>query len=430
MRTIITILIFSLFICILNPALCSPVVPQADTSFNENKISIYFFRGEGCPHCKNEERFLEVMKAEYPQLEINSYEVWYNEANREFLQKMTTAAGIKLTGVPVTFIDKKVFVGFSENIGQEINGIIRYCMGNPCISPLDILNKKPDQKEEQTISLPFLGRLDTSKISLPLMTIILGGLDSFNPCAFFVLFFLLSLLIYTRSRKKMLLIGGIFIFFSGLIYFLFMAAWLNFFILAGNIVIITAIAGIIALAVAGINIKDYFFFSKGVSLSIPEDAKPKLFERMRNLIKSTSIPSMIAGTVVLAIAANTYELLCTAGFPMVFTRILTLHKLTSAQYYLYLLLYNIIYVIPLFIIVLIFSVTLGAKKLTEWQGRKLKLLSGLMMLLLGLVLIIKPALLNNVFVAFGLLASVLVIFTAIIFLTRRYLPNIINGGKD
>ena len=165
-------------------------------------------------------------------------------------------------------------------------------------------------------------------------------------------------------------------------------------------------------------------------MSIPEDAKPKLFERIRNLIKSTSIPSMIAGTVILAIAANTYELLCTAGFPMVFTRILTLHKLTSAQYYLYLLLYNIIYVVPLFIIVLIFSVTLGAKKLSEWQGRKLKLLSGLMMLLLGLVLIIKPALLNNVFVAFGLLASVLVIFTAIIFLTRRYIPNIINGGKD
>ena len=229
MRTIITIFIFSLFICIFNPAFSSPVVSQDDTSFNENKIIIYFFRGEGCPHCKNEERFFEVIKLRYPQLEINSYEVWYNEANREFLKKMTTAAGIKLTGVPVTFIDKKVFVGFSENIGQEINEIIRYCMGSPCRSPLDILNKRPEQEEQQTISLPFLGNLDTSKISLPLMTIILGGLDSFNPCAFFVLFFLLNLLIYTRSRKKMLLIGSIFIFFSGLIYFLFMAAWLNFF---------------------------------------------------------------------------------------------------------------------------------------------------------------------------------------------------------
>ncbi|MBI4699028.1 MAG: hypothetical protein HY758_09040 [Nitrospirae bacterium] len=197
--------------------------------------------------------------------------------------------------------------------------------------------------------------------------------------------------------------------------------------LAGNIVIITAIAGIIALAVAGINIKDYLNFLKGVSLSIPEEAKPKLFKRMRNLLKSTSVPSMIAGTVALAIAANTYELFCTAGFPMVFTRILTLQELTSAQYYLYLLLYNIVYVIPLSIIVLIFSVTLGAKKLTEWQGRKLKLLSGLMMLFLGLVLIIKPALLNNVFVAFGMLGLVLVIFSVIIFLTRKYLPNIING---
>jgi hypothetical protein len=176
--------------------------------------------------------------------------------------------------------------------------------------------------------------------------------------------------------------------------------------------------------VALINIKDFFFFSKGVSLSIPEKAKPKLFERMRNLIKSTSVASMIAGTVVLAIAANAYELLCTAGFPMVFTRILTLQKLSTAGYYLYLLLYNCIYVLPLASIVVIFTVTLGARKLSEWQGRRLKLLSGLMMFCLGLILLIDPALLNNILMSAGLLAAVLMIFSFIVFVTVKIRPQI------
>jgi hypothetical protein len=218
----------------------------------------------------------------------------------------------------------------------------------------------------------------------------------------------------------MFLIGGVFVFFSGFIYFLFMAAWLNLFLLLGHLVIITRIAGAIALIIAVINIKDFFFFQKGISLSISEKAKPKLFERMRNLLKSPSSASMITGTIVLAVAANTYELLCTAGFPMVFTRVLTLNNLSTLQYYLYLILYNIVYVIPLIAIVLIFTVTLGTKKLTEWQGRILKLVSGLMMFLLGLILVIKPALLNNVFIAVGVLVISLILAGIIIVLTKKH----------
>ena len=133
---------------------------------------------------------------------------------------------------------------------------------------------------------------------------------------------------------------------------------------------------------------------------------------------------MIAGTIVLSIAANSYELLCTAGFPMVFTRILTLQNFSTGQYYLYLALYNCIYVLPLAAIVVVFTVTMGAKKLTEWQGRKLKLLSGLMMLFLGFILLIDPVLLNNMFLSVGLLAAVVILFALIVFLTKRIAPQI------
>lgn len=188
-----------------------------------------------------------------------------------------------------------------------------------------------------------------------------------------------------------------------------MAAWLNLFLIIGHITAITAAAGIIAVVFAVINIKDFIAFQKGISLTISNTSKVKLFDRMRNLLKSTSWISIILGTVILAICANLYELLCTAGFPMVFTRILTLHNLPVLNYYLYIVLYNIIYVIPLIAIVTIFLAGSKKRNISEWQGRVLKLISGVMMLELGAILLLKPSLLNSVFVSLIMLLAALVI---------------------
>ena len=418
LTVLLQVLLIVIFMC---PAVATPL-SQKETG----KVVLYFFWGDGCPHCAKEKIFLDVARKKYPQLEVKSYEVWHSGTNAVFFSQMLEAAGVKASGVPVTFIHTEVFAGFNDRTAEEIENKIQYCIQNikTCVEPSERPLGPVSQKKHQIVEVPFLGDIDLSVISLPVMTVILGGLDSFNPCAFFVLFFLLSLLIHAKSRKRMFLIGGTFVFFSGFIYFVFMAAWLNLFMVAGQLLIITVTAGIVALTVAVINIKDFFFFSKGVSLSIPEKAKPKLFERMRNLLKATSVSSMLMGTVVLAIAANSYELLCTAGFPMVFTRILTLQDLTTGRYYLYLAMYNFIYILPLATIVVIFTVTLGAKKLTEWQGRKLKLLSGLMMFCLGLILLIDPSLLNNIFVALAILASVFILFALIISLTKKFASRI------
>jgi len=421
-KILLTVLLQVLLIVIFMFPSVATTLSQEETG----KVVLYFFWGDGCPHCAKEKIFLDVARKKYPQLEVKSYEVWHSGTNAVFFSQMLEAAGVKASGVPVTFIHTEVFAGFNDRTAEEIENKIQYCIQNikTCVEPSERPLGPVSQKKHQIVEVPFLGDIDLSVISLPVMTVILGGLDSFNPCAFFVLFFLLSLLIHAKSRKRMFLIGGTFVFFSGFIYFVFMAAWLNLFMVAGQLLIITVTAGIVALTVAVINIKDFFFFSKGVSLSIPEKAKPKLFERMRNLLKATSVSSMLMGTVVLAIAANSYELLCTAGFPMVFTRILTLQDLTTGQYYLYLAMYNFIYVVPLATIVVIFTVTLGAKKITEWQGRKLKLLSGLMMFFLGLILLIDPALLNNIFVAAAILAAVFILFALIIFLTKKFASHI------
>jgi hypothetical protein len=144
---------------------------------------------------------------------------------------------------------------------------------------------------------------------------------------------------------------------------------------------------------------------------------------MRKLLSDSSLVSIIIGTIVLSVTANAYELLCTAGFPMVFTRVLTLHNLTPTQYYSYLVLYNIIYIIPLAIIVIGLSFTIGTMKLTEWRGRVLKLISGVMMFSLGLVLLINPEMLNNLVYTVVLLLSVL-------FLSYMLILRTINKDKN
>jgi len=251
----------------------------------------------------------------------------------------------------------------------------------------------PSGNEPLPVDVPCPVPLES--MSLPALTVALALVDGVNPCAFFVLFFLMSLMMHARSRSRMALVGGVFVLISGLVYFLFMAAWLEVFLIAGMRGYINRAAGAVALVLAAINIKDFFFFRRGVSLGIPEAAKPGLFSRMRGLLAAGSVAATLAGTVLLAFAANSYELLCTAGIPMVYTRILTMQDVSGASFYGYLALYNSVYVLPLAAIVTVSAVTLGHRKLTERHGRLLKLLSGNMMLFMGGALILRPSLMTS-----------------------------------
>ncbi len=240
-----------------------------------------------------------------------------------------------------------------------------------------------------------------SGFSLPVLTIILGGLDSFNPCAFFILIFLLNLLLYARSRKRMILIGGIFILFSGVLYAVFMFVLLGLLLtLHQYLIFITIIAGSIALILGVMNIKDFFFYKKGASLSIPDSKKPGIYKQMRSLVKNPKLTASIIGTIILAATINFYELLCTLGLPWVFTTrledLLNSNQITLSEVSTYIIFYNIVYVIPLILIVLLFIITLGKRKLSEWHGQIMKLETGIMLTSFGLIFLFDYKLLENI----------------------------------
>lgn len=251
-------------------------------------------------------------------------------------------------------------------------------------------NLSEQQDLEETISVPVFGSLKVGELGLPFFTIAIGLIDGFNPCAMWVLLFLLSILVNVKDRRKILLIAGTFVFISGLAYFIFMAAWLNVFVFIGYLRIIQITLGILAIVVGSIHIKDFFAFKKGISLSIPESAKPGIYQRVRKIVTAENMTGALIGSIVLAILVNIIELLCTAGLPALYTHILTMQKLPQWQNYAYLLLYNIAYMFDDGLMVLVVTWTLSKSKLQENQGRWLKLVSGVVIALLGFLMIFKP----------------------------------------
>ena len=244
--------------------------------------------------------------------------------------------------------------------------------------------KIPDETNQTKIEIPFFGEIDLTQLSLPALTIILGLLDGFNPCAMFILCFLLVFLVGTKSRKKVFIIGGTFLFISGFVYFLFISAWFNFFMIFKFVPILKLIVGLLVVIAGLINIKDYFFFQKGISLTLPKTWKPKVIDKMKNLITLTNLPAMIAGVITIAFIVNVVELMCTFGFPMMYTQRLAAYNLSQTTYYLYILMYCIMYMIDDFILFSIAVGTLSSMKMTQKRVRAMKLISGILMIALAI----------------------------------------------
>jgi hypothetical protein len=361
---------------------------------------------------------VEAIPTERPWVILHSLEVARHPENVRRFVDLAASLGQTAEGVPTLIACGVMDVGWDHAATT----------GAALVRRLDECRTQAEQgtmpaaatpAPARRVRVPVLGEMDADSLSLPVFTVVLAGLDAFNPCAFFVLLFLLSLLAHQKDRRRMSVIGGIFVLTSGLMYFAFMAAWLNVFQLLGALAWITLAAGLLAIVVGAINIKDFFAFERGVTLSIPESRKPDIYRRARMILNADNLPAMLGATVVLAVAANFYELLCTAGFPLIYTRLLTLGDLTAGARYGYLALYNLIYVLPMALIVIVFVRTLGTHRLTEREGRLLKLLSGLMMLQLGVLLTVAPAQLDSLAVSALLLATALGLTALAARLTRE-----------
>jgi len=358
------------------------------------------FVREGCPHCAKAEEFLARLAREQPALRIVIRDVLHEPAALDRLVELAQAHDAGTPRVPAFFTGGQLIFGFSEEAATDrlIRGALRGERAAAAASAPDALScaareestcRREETPPEDRFEITVFGHtLSLDDVGLPAFAFAMGLLDGLNPCSMWVLILMISLLATLNDRKRMLAIAGTFVLIEGIAYFVFMAAWLNLFLLIGLSRTSQLVIAGIAFVAGAINIKDFVRPGVGPSLSISEGSKPGIYARMRDILRAKSLPAAIAGVVVLALLVQVVEFLCTSGFPALFTRILTLRQLDTASYYGYLLLYNLAYMLDDIIVLAIGVVTLSHRRLQENEGRWLKLLSGVVMIALGAYLVV------------------------------------------
>lgn len=371
----------------------------------QEKFTVYFFYGRYCPHCAQEEEFLEKLEGKYDFLEVKRFEVTENRDNSQLLEKVAARLSLDVRGIPFTVVHEQTFTGYlnDETTGKEIEAAINRYREEGCADPIADLFPQDGQGavesedceektsfKDLTISLPFIGQIKAQDFSLPVLTILIAGVDGFNPCAMWVLLFLISLLLGMKNRQKMWLLGGTFIFSSALVYFLFLSAWLNLFLFIGFISWVRLLIGAVALGSGFYYLRGFWVNRLGECKVVGQEKKQKIMTRLRQVTQEKKLLIALLGIVLLAFAVNLIELVCSAGLPAVYTQILSLGQFSAGKYYLYLLLYIFIFMLDDLIVFWVAMTSLNAIGATGKYSRYSNLIGGLIVFILGALLIFKP----------------------------------------
>ncbi|HCE17065.1 MAG TPA: hypothetical protein DEQ80_04320 [Anaerolinea thermolimosa] len=403
-----------------------------------DKVPIYFFWGDGCPHCARAKPFLADLTQRIPQAEVRAFEIWNSEENLALFKKMAEAHGFEARFVPTFFIGDQYFEGFSDQTQGKVEAAVQACLGKVCPDPgagivpgvpagqvslAPAGSGQPVEASRETLELPFFGTVDLTGKSVWISTVLISFVDGVNPCSVWVLTMLLALTLHTGSRKKVLLIGLIFLTVTAGVYALFIAGLFTVLSLVSFVGWIRLVVALVALFFGAVNVKDYFFYKEGISFTIDDAKKPGIYQRIRRVMDaSQSFWGLAGATVVMAAGVSLVEFSCTAGFPVLWTNLLTTQQVSALTFVLLLLLYLVIYQLDEMILFFSAVYTLKASRLEEKHGRILKLIGGMLMVTLAGVMVFNPALMNRLSSSLLVFGVAFALTGLVLLIHRRILP--------
>lgn len=375
----------------------------------KEKINIYFFNGEGCPHCALEEKYLKKITKKYKDVKIKSYEVWNNKNNDILLEKVKSKMKIANNGVPVTIVGSTYMVGYlDDSTGEKLERIINFYLdheqkykdvvskikNNTLKGKVEDEFKKYDQKtdKESTLEVPVIGKINMKEVSISTAAALIGLVDGFNPCAMWVLIFLISMLLGMKNRKRMWILGITFIATSAMVYMMIMLSWMNIVVSVSTSIIFRNIIAIIALIGAIININSFLHHLKkdnGCEV-VNERKRKRIIQKIKKFTTEKSFVLALLGIIGLAVSVNIIELACSAGLPIIFTQILTMNKVSHLASLMYTLIYIFFFLLDDIIIFVIAMFTTKITAISTKYNKYSHLLGGIIMLVIGLLLIFKP----------------------------------------
>ena len=383
-------------------------IPSVFADTEKNLVNIYLFHSNTCGHCAAEKELLAELEDRYDNIKIYSYEI-HDKKNSELLLEVAELFDTKVTGVPFTVIADKVYKGFSyDNSKSKFIATIEYYsdhgykdivgeyIGDIELPSYEIMENNDDAsqfiEEYDNKKISFLGfTIETKNLALPVVSILIGLVDGFNPCAMWVLLFLISMLIGMKNKKRMWSLGITFLLTSALIYLMFMLAWLNVANFLTSVIWVRTLIGLVAIGGSIINLYGYFKNRKTEGCTVVDDKKRnKIFDRIKKFTQEKNFFLAIIGVIALAVSVNVVELACSAGLPVMFIEILSLNNLTIVEEILYIGLYMLFFLLDDLIIFFIAMTTMQITGFSTKYGKLSKLIGGILLLLIGLLLIFKP----------------------------------------
>lgn len=364
----------------------------------ERTVHLYYFHAEGCSTCALETAYLEELIEREPNLELHSYELAFDKENQKLAKDIGVLLGQEIQLTPTLIVGREVIVGFSEGSTEaRIEEAIDFVRTN---NVRDVVGEmlgfvKPNEgvdlvNQDTTIKLPFFGEIDAKTVSLPLLAIVLGTLDGFNPCAMWVLLLLISSLFHLEEQWKKWFLGGLFLATTAVMYFMFMYSWLSITLLFGTLVYIRWLIGGISIGGGLFNLNRYRTMVPGCEV-VDDSKRLKIRDKIKSIYNQPVFALAAVGIVVLAVSVNLVELICSAGLPVLFTQILSLNNLSDTQYILYMLLYLFMFMLDEVIVFVIAMKTAELTGISTKYARNAHLVGGILMIILGLLMILRPA---------------------------------------
>lgn len=352
------------------------------------QAEVHLFWGIGCPHCERAIEFVDRLAQANPGVRVHKLEVSRSRANAALMVRMAERLQVEAGSVPLIVIGERAWVGFDEaTIGQEIAAHLAACLASACPS---LVTEKREARLPERVRLPLVGEVRTADLSLPALTALLAAADGFNPCAMWVLVFLLGLLAGMKDRARMWLLGIAFVAASALVYLLILGAWLNVLLLAGTLGFVRVAIGLVALAGGSFYLKEFFTNADMKCEVTAPERRRRILERLKALAQRSDLVPALAGIVLLAFAVNVVEFLCSAGIPAVFAQVLALSALGPWEYFGYLVLYVAVFMLDDLVVLVAALKTLEVTGLTGRYARWSNAVGGAALLAIGVLLIFRP----------------------------------------
>lgn len=367
---------------------------------SEKDLNIYLFYGDGCPHCAEEEEWFKTYLEKNKNIKIHRYEVWYDKDNQEKYSKVHEILNDKSSGIPYLVIGESVISGFDKDLTPErIRNAVEYYSNvnykDKVGMYLGVVSEsetgQDETKYEDTkVKIPLLGTKEAKDVSIGLSTILIGTVDGFNPCAMWILLFLISMLLGMKNKKRMWILGITFLVSSALVYFLFLLSWLNLSVFLNKVLYIRVAISFFAVLFGVLQVVNFFFKKDDGCEVVGNKNRKRIIKSIQKIIKEKSFILAILGIILLAASVNIIELLCSLGLPVMFTQILAINEVSKVGQILYSLLYVLFFMIDDIIIFIIAMKTLEIKAISNKYGKYSHLIGGLIMIIIGVLMVYKP----------------------------------------